>query len=239
MFNQMVALRGSTLETGARRSRGSQAANTFCEACIRPNREGGLEGRAQPDSLSHRLQSCIKTNGYLTTRHDKIVSLLANILRKRGVEVEIEPKIRVTEPGTGNHTFRKPDLVIRKPTALSDQFWVVDVAIVSDGGCVEDPDKPHMDKVNKYSVFREIADYTAGVENATGLVRFSALVFNWRGIPAPKSCADMSALGVSKRNLEFLSRVVVEQGVHMYRISRRNNAALATELRERLLNAGT
>ena len=239
MFNQMVALRGSTLETGARRSRGSQAANTFCEACIRPNREGGLEGRAQPDSLSHRLQSCIKTNGYLTTRHDKIVSLLANILRKRGVEVEIEPKIRVTEPGTGNHTFRKPDLVIRKPTALSDQFWVVDVAIVSDGGCVEDPDKPHMDKVNKYSVFREIADYTAGVENATGLVRFSALVFNWRGIPAPKSCADMSALGVSKRNLEFLSRVVVEQGVHMYRLSRRNNAALATELRERLLNAGT
>ena len=222
MFNQMVALRGSTLETGARRGRGSQGGSPYCEACLR--------GTSRvPDSLSHRLQSCIKTNGYLTTRHNKIVSLLAGYLRKRGAEVQIEPMIRVKVPGTGETTFRKPDLVIRQPNRLVSKFWVIDVTIVADAGCVEDPDKPHHDKVNYYSVYPEVEDYAVNCQTpggGSGLVRFSALVFNWRGIPAPRSCRDMSELGISKHFLEFLSRVVVEQGVHLYRLSRQCNVAL-------------
>jgi len=73
---------GTTLHTGLGTSQGSPNAPKTCDAC------GEIE------SLSHILQSCVRTHNQRISRHNRIRDILAARLRKKEWSVIKEPTTR-------------------------------------------------------------------------------------------------------------------------------------------------
>jgi hypothetical protein len=199
-FIAAVKVRSNTLPTRSRCSRGRLGAIKTCEIC----------GPNVVENLSHILQACPRTHGSRIMRHDRILHLLAGILKKKGWLVQVELRIAT------NVGLRKPDLLAYKS---GDQAWIIDATIVSD--TYGDLDVPYNDKVTKYKSCPEI---TADVEARTDLTpEYSSICMNWRGAYSPASAADMRLLGLTRTDLTFLSAVCVEQGGIIHRVHQRSN----------------
>ena len=113
-----LQLRSDLLYTGARRARWGPAIG--CRRCS----DSGY-GFVK-ESLGHILQTCTFLHTAIVHRHNSVVSLLAKQVRRKHLNVFLEPTIGTT--GSGNFP---PDLIVRDVT--KDEVVVVDVAIASDG----------------------------------------------------------------------------------------------------------
>ena len=227
-FCTMVGLRAGTLMTRVRVATRFQREgfNPDCGSCFQMNpRYTGLPGQTRfqgvKDTLGHRLQTCVATHGMTVRRHDSLVVALEKICLRKGYETKRE---RVIATSYGN---RVPDLIIRvpskTPTLSGPEVWIVDPSIVADN--CQDLNVEHWAKVNKYSTLPEIAEFAKQSFDPIGPfelnVRFSALIFSWRGFVSTSSLTDMLALGLSKNDVEFLARRVVQCGAQIYRASQK------------------
>ena len=194
-FNAAVSLRAGVLPTRSRRSRGFPDAIKHCDSC----------GPGQIECLAHVLQCCCRTSGARIKRHDRLVNLLADMLKKLGWTVQVELRI---ETSAG---LRKPDLLAFKPGVSA---WIIDATVVSENYTTLDT--PHKSKIQYYG---EVPEIKAVIEMQTGVVpSFTSLTLSWRGLYSPGSAADLSLLGLKRGDLEFLAAVCVEQGAIIHRI---------------------
>ena len=195
-FNAALALRGGTLPTRVRASRGRGTGIPDCDHC----------GVGQKESLGHIVQTCGRTHGARVKRHDRVLAETAKAASKLGYTTLLEPHITTSEG------MRKPDLVLfseeRKTAA------VVDVTICSDNIEVN---RAHFNKVETYERHPEITQYVQAISG--GLTPFySAVAINWRGAISPQSACDLVTLGFNKQTLRLLSVITVEQSAVMHRL---------------------
>ena len=134
-----------------------------------------------------------------------------------GYSTALEPHI---ETAAG---LRKPDIVIHgpdKPTV------VLDVGICSD--MYDDPNTPHMAKVEKYQQHQEVV---ASIEQLTGSPPlFSSIIISWRGVFSPASAADLRSFGLTQADLGLLSAITVEQGAVIHRIWNQSTSRVGAPL---------
>lgn len=193
-FNAALAVRAATLPTKLRASRGRPDADTSCDCC----------GPSRPERLSHILQECPRTHGARCARHNRVLAEAEKAFSKLGYSTLVEPHFQTSQG------LRKPDLLIHAP---GKQTAILDVSIVSDN--YDDPDKPHRDKVNKYSSCPEIT--TAATTISGSVPIYSSIVINWRGAFSPQSAADLRSLGLKQHTIALLSAIAVEQGAVIHR----------------------
>lgn len=206
-YVRCVQLRGNFLSTAVRRARGRQEADTRCDAC----------GRVE--SLGHILQVCPRTQHERTTRHNRVLSYVANLLKRRGHEVVTEPGIP-TPAGT-----RRPDLVVWGHGFAG----VLDVTVASDNARLS---QVHQDKVTYYDQ-PAIREYVAGLANVDPLeVQFSSVALNWRGALAKASERTLLLLGLTRRQLEIISVRTLEGGSDIYRAFRGSTWRKARRVRQ-------
>ena len=152
---------------------------------------------------------------------------LEKICHRKGYETKREKEIATS------YGKRIPDLIIRvpskTPTLSGPTVWVVDPSIVADN--CPDLNVEHMSKVNKYNIHPEIVEFAKQSFDHIGPfelnVKFSALIFSWRGFVSTSSLTDMLALGLSKNDVEFLARRVVQGGAQIYKGSKRCTSRLS------------
>ena len=194
-FNAALGIRFNTLPTRLRAARGRPEANNGCDSC----------GPTVLGSLSHELQVCPRTHGARVKRHDRVLDQSARIFRRLGYTIALEPHI---DTAAG---LRKPDIVVygpEKPTV------VLDVGICSD--MYDDPNTPHMAKVEKYQQHQEVR---TSIEQLTGSPpSFSSIILSWRGVFSPASAADLRSYGFTQADLGLLAAITVEQSAVMHRI---------------------
>ena len=163
-----------------RAARGRPSAPVLCDI-----------GCGRVESLGHILQSCPRLAPERTTRHDKVLGLLANQLKTKGLSVACEPNIR-TQAGV-----RKPDIVVWNNL----KSVVLDVQIVADNSSGDFLDQAHRLKREYY----DVGDVRAWVSETSGHSPiFSTLTINWRGIMATPSFHTLQDLGLSKGEIRLL-----------------------------------
>ena len=211
-FIGALHLRSGLLYTGVRRARWGPAVG--CRRCA-----GSGHGFIK-ESLGHILQTCTFSHTAIVHRHNSVVSLLAKQLRRKHLNVFLEPTIGTS--GAGN--FR-PDLIVRDVT--KDEVVVVDVAIASDGVDVERDvltfhvDKRYREKCKKYSQ-RAFVDAVARIYKVAR-VRVAACVLNWRGVWCPRSIVDVKLnFNLPKVCFDVISRCVCEKGFAIYKHHQRS-----------------
>ena len=76
-FQNMIQLCAGTLKTKARKScctgRGSQDPSAKCDVCV-----------TSADTVGHHLQTCLKGHSIRTDRHDQVLHLLVDRLKRKG-----------------------------------------------------------------------------------------------------------------------------------------------------------
>ena len=195
-YNAAIALRGATLPTRVRASRGRGTPLPNCDVCGPPEKE----------SLSHMVQKCPRTHGARVKRHDRVLSVAENELSKRGYTTLVEPHIQTSEG------MRKPDLIVfSRERGIAA---VIDVAICSDDYELNDA---HFLKVEKYSKHPEIKEYVSALSGGREPF-FSSITINWRGAVAPQTAVDLKTLGFTLRILKLLSVIVCEQSAIIHRL---------------------
>ena len=206
-FNAALGIRLNTLPTRLRAARGRPEANNGCDCC----------GPGVLGSLSHELQVCPRTHGARVKRHDRVLDQSRRIFRRLGYSTVLEPHI---DTAAG---LRKPDIVIHgpgKPTV------VLDVGICSD--MYDDPNTPHMVKVEKYEQHQEIKE---SIEQLTGTPPlFSSIIISWRGVFSPASAADLRSFGLTQADLGLLAAITVEQGAVIHRIWNQSTSRVGNPL---------
>ena len=201
-FIHAVQIRGATVSTRRRSARGRQEASDKCDACGRP------------ETLGHILQVCHRTWGHRIKRHDAVLEKLLHELERRGWSVLRAPVIKVR---CGSPQI--PDGVAYKDGIC----WVIDASVVADNA---DLDDAHLSKCTKYDTpaVRDWCQSNWPSEVAAGVVRFGALVFNWRGVMSPRSAHMCSTLGISQSHGKLMACCVAEWGWRIYRAFSRSTA---------------
>ena len=132
---------------------------------------------------------CPRSWGARIKRHDKVVDLTENLLKRRGFSSLKEPIIK-TRAG-----IKKPDLAVWK----EGKAWILDGLVCSDNA---DLDAQFQDKVQKY----ELPEVTEDIKERTDVdsVTYGAIVLNWRGALAPKTSCLLRELGLRSWDLQLL-----------------------------------
>ena len=201
-FNAALALRGGTLPTRVRASRGRGVGVPDCDHC----------GVGHKESLGHILQTCGRTHGARIKRHDRVLAETSKALSKLGYTTLIEPHIQ-TESG-----LRKPDIVAYN--VARGISAVIDVTICTDNIEVN---RAHFKKVETYAQHPEITRYVEALSGGREPF-YSGVAINWRGAIAPQSAQDLRTMGVSERTLKLLSVITVEQSALIHRLFNTNTA---------------
>lgn len=191
-FIHAIQIRGSTVATGKRAARGRPLAEGKCDAC----------GRTE--TLGHILQVCHRTWGSRIKLHDSLVEKLLHDMEHRGWSIVIIP-VRGGTP-------QIPDGVLYK----QDTCWVIDASVVADNA---DLDEAHISKCAKYNTpaVRDWCQSNWPSQGEPGAVSFGALIFNWRGVMAPRSASMCHKLGISKSRMKVYAVGVVEWGWYIFR----------------------
>lgn len=192
-YVRAIQVRSGTLYTKARAARGRPSQDRNCDANCR-----------KVETLAHILQVCKRTWGERIDRHNRAVDYLAEVWRKQGYEVIIEPAIQSYEGR------RVPDMVVFRP---NQKAMVTDVTVVADNANL---DEKHQEKVSYYDnpKIRQFVSSLTGVPAAE--VRFSAVAYNWRGALSRSSAKDLRSWGVTRAHMEVLSVRILELGYGMY-----------------------
>lgn len=165
-------VRAGCLPSKARTSRGQENDRSCRAGCM------GSE------TNYHIIQQCQRTHGGRVLRHDRVVDLIYDHMRRRsGVEVIKEPHFR-TQIG-----LRKPDLLITQ----QNKTIVLDVQVVS-GRNME------ADHATKRSKYRDILGFEELVKTrcASGTVEFQACTISFKGLIEKKSSKLLQTLKISE-----------------------------------------
>lgn len=161
-------IRANALPTRVRTARG------------RPNKETSCRGGCRrSETAQHVIQECHRTHGVRVRRHDRIVDILAEELRRK---IRVLREQRIVVAGV----LRKPDLILLS----DDTAHVLDVQVVKCG----DLNASHVRKMAKYKdqgLERHlIASYGVGV------VKYHACTVSYKGVWCQESVTDLKRLGV-------------------------------------------
>ena len=204
-YVQAVKVRGSLLATRSRASRGRALKSGLTQ--VRGDRQAMCP--ACPDkvaNLAHMSQTCGRTHGWRSQRHNALVKMLKSALERKGYTCYAEPRI----PKGG--TYLKPDLVcFRKlPDAREVDVLLVDPTIVSDSCDFSDPlnvkfDKYAVGEVNDWC--KETARRLSELNELTPVsIDIRGVALDWRGCWAQESYQFLTqGVKLSKRYLELMS----------------------------------
>ena len=201
-FIHAIQIRGATVSTRKRSARGRPLSSDKCDACGRP------------ETLGHILQVCHRTWGSRIKRHDAVLEKLLKELERRGWSLKRAPVIPVR-----GGSPQIPDVV-----AYNDgNCWVIDASVVADNADLNDA---HDSKCAKYdtTAVRDWCQVNWPSSDPSGVVRFGALVFNWRGVMSQNSARMCQQLGVTKGHMKLMSCCVTEWGWKVYRTFHRSTA---------------
>lgn len=194
-FQDAIRVRLGCMGTPARLSRGGRIVDKLCKC-----------GRNAPMSLPHVAQACGLVDGLRRKRHDNIVLFVAQTMKKRNLDVIMEPRFE-TERG-----LRKPDLMIRTERRLI----FLDVQVRPDSAACS-LDTCNAEKIRKYNqpYFLDAVRDRYGSDIPTKVV---ALTYNWRGAVAQQSYQDCHTMGLLRwRHFGIISRLVLRDTARMLR----------------------
>lgn len=160
-------------------------------------------GCRKTETLDHVLQKCHRTHAARIRRHDGIVEIIADRLRKAKWTVEVERRF----PGPGQPLY--PDIVARRGDT---ETAVIDATVISCGFPLR---TAHESKVAKYSV-PQVASVVKGRSTCDPLVTSATL--NFRGVWCKTSAQDLLSLGLSKQDLKIITVRCLQGGVHCFRV---------------------
>lgn len=166
-YNQ---LRTNSVPTRKRTARGRPNKPTTCRA-----------GCRQVETLQHVIQGCIRTNGGLVPRHDRVVDMLASEFETKSYAVYAGVHVRTSEE------LFKPDLILKK----GDTAVVVDAQVVQCG-------KLETDYRLKVSKYRDDPELAGVIQAKYGVqeVLFESCTISYKGIWSKNSVEAMKDLGV-------------------------------------------
>ena len=154
-------------------------------------------------NLGHMLQSCSRTHDQRVKRHDKVISFIADTLRKKGWSTIETPSI-ITSEG-----LRKPDLI----GARGSVSFVLDGIICGDSN-IHSPDTAHKRKIAYYNK-PDVTSFTMNAfAGATSCV-VGAVSISWRGVPSRLSWEFLRSLGVVANDLLLMVVMSLEGSVRM------------------------
>lgn len=202
-FRQIVAIRANTFPSRERamRGRGRGSEKPMCEA-----------GCRAIESLSHMVQSCVRTYDRRNKSHNRIAAFLEKRCRPNLSEPHISTPIGL----------RRPDIIVRR----GDVAYLVDVQVTSDSavGGGQPLVKAYDTKVGKYShpsvapsILRHVKTHWAAVER----VEFGALIVSWRGVLSGKSASLLRTLGIPKADLNLVCLKALEGSAESASVFRR------------------
>lgn len=145
----------------------------------------------------HIIQQCQRTHGGRVLRHDRVVDLLSDHLKRReGVVVIKEPRFK-TRIG-----LRKPDLLITK----NHKTIVLDVQVVSGRNMEAD----HATKCSKYRDIQGLEDLVK-TKCASSTVEFEAITISFKGLIGKKTSKLLQTLKISE-HFKFMMVTSVLRG---------------------------
>ena len=186
-FVRANAIKIASLPTKVRSARGRPGAAVMCNECN------------QPANLSHCLQVCGRTAGLRTKRHNELVRGIKDAVKRKGFTVVDEPHIYLTK--SRRRDFLKPDLVIFN----KNRVIVLDPSIVADNAQLT---SRYHDKIDKYKVDK-VDQFCKGLLGGSGAencqVEYHGLILTWRGAWERKSWKALRDLGISRRELAYIT----------------------------------
>lgn len=162
------------------------------------------------ETLDHVLQKCHRTYDARIKRHDGLVKLIVDRLRKKGWTVEVEKRFK------GPRTLI-PDIVARRVTKENTplekrESAVIDATVITCGYPLL---KAHENKVRKYDV-PQVTTTCKGKNAEHPLVTSATL--NFRGVWCKQSAQDLLSLGLTKQDLKIMSVRCLQGGIHCFRV---------------------
>ena len=157
------------------------------------------------ESLAHILQVCWRTQNHRIFRHNSIMTMIVNKLRKLQFSVVVEPRI------PHGKTFLKPDIVAVKDGTVH----ILDPSIVA---CSRNLVLAESDKMTKY----QVTDVKRWARNkyGTNTVVVAGLIMDWRGAWAPRSVKHLKYLGFKVGNIELMSFKILKLSRWIYQCVR-------------------
>jgi hypothetical protein len=191
-FCEAILVRANAVPTRCRTGRGRPEVDRMCRA-----------GCNEKETLAHISQRCYRTNGAMIRRHDKVASVLAKELVRKGYDVTVEPFIKTR---TG---LKKPDLIAVK----EGKCFVIDPTIT--GG--DNIDSVHQQKVRKYGSDPDIRQYLVDKYGDIP-IKFGSLTMSYRGIMSKESAEFLASLGVAKLALKRSVEVCLRETAGLVRL---------------------
>jgi hypothetical protein len=199
-FVSAVRVRINALPCAARTMRPATAHDQGARGCA-----GGC---GVEETLNHVSQACWRTHGVRVLRHNRVLGLFVQSLRRVGYTALVEPYIP-TSIGA-----RKPDVVAWKNDGV---VHVVDVQVVS-AGAEHSLATMHERKVRKY-LLPEVTQWALARSGARR-AEVSSLTFNWRGVLARASFRTIRGMGIRAAMLRVMAVRVLEMTAVMWRMFR-------------------
>lgn len=157
-----------------------------------------------PESLDHILQRCLACHDARCARHNRIVQKVAHALKRKALEVLVEPVI------PDGKSYCKPDIVCRQ----GEKVYVMDVAVAQGNQVtpVYDGKKSKYDKEVINNNLLRMFD----IDRTAGKVIHEPLVWSNRGGMYAKSGRTLRRLKISEAVLEGLCFLVVIGSLRCY-----------------------
>ena len=190
-FVGAMHIRCNSLKTRERATRGRTSDKGRNCPCCPDKRE----------SLAHILQVCWRTQNHRIFRHNNILRMIANKLRKLKFDVILEPRI------PHKLSFLKPDIV-----AIKDrEVYVLDPSIVA---ASRDLNLAEEDKTRKYNN-PSVAAWTKK-KFGTVNTHIAGVIMDWRGAWSPRSHHLLKEMGISDGLLDLMSFRVLKLNRWIY-----------------------
>lgn len=188
-FIKANAVRAACLKTKVRAARGRAEANRLCTSCN------------EPASLAHLLQTCGRTQDHRIKRHNEVVKYISESFRRKGWTSVKEPEI-----GDHRRGALKPDLIVFK----GGEILVLDPSLVADNA---ELGRRYRDKIDKYKTDR-VDQFCRRL--SPGNPRYHGIIISWRGNWARQSWEALRQVGLSARELHYLTVSILVNGWHAW-----------------------
>lgn len=162
------------------------------------------------ETLDHVLQKCHRTHAARIKRHDGLVQIVVDRLRKKGWTVEVEKRFNGPQTLIPDIVARR---VLRENTPLEKrESAVIDATVITCGYPLL---KAHESKVRKYDV-PQVTSICKGKNTEHPLVTSATL--NFRGVWCKQSAQDLLSLGLTKQDLKIMTVRCLQGGIHCFRV---------------------
>ena len=214
-WNELIRTRAGVLINPARKARMNK---TEVPPCAR-GCASKKTNQVYRDTLNHLMSSCDISKVLRRHRHDKIVRKIAEHLKNNGYKVILEPLI----PSKPKN--KKPDIVAYHKEKHKVLVW--DPTVVGDLRDLEEAEYAKQEKYDVEDVHRWLrGEFPSQPRYGSKLLEmsFGGIALNWRGA---WSCHSYHLLhkvaGMSKKCIELLSIIALEESHRIWRVCYRVN----------------